>query len=83
MNDTTWLTTAQDGLEWESMECDFVSDRLKQPTRPTTPIATTAPTKPTATGQATHMTEAHDDNDAEGFEDVPKSDPQNDQSNRK
>ena len=58
-NDTTWLTTAQDGSKWDCMESDFVSSRLKQPVRPT-PIATTTTTKPTTLGQTTHATEAHD-----------------------
>ena len=29
--DTTWLTTAQDGSKWDSLELDFVSSRLKHP----------------------------------------------------
>ena len=41
---------AQDGLKWVSMESDLVSSRFKQPTRPTTPIATTK-TEPTAAGK--------------------------------
>ena len=36
-SDTIWLTTAQDGSKWDSMECDFISSRLKKPTRLTTP----------------------------------------------
>ena len=33
-NDTTWLTTAQDGWKkWDSIESDFVSSRLTQPIR--------------------------------------------------
>ena len=35
---------AQDGLKWDSMENDLVSSRFKQPTRPTTLIATTKTT---------------------------------------
>ena len=29
-NDTTWLTSAQDGSKWESMESDFVSPRPRR-----------------------------------------------------
>ena len=29
-NYTTWVTAAQDGLKWDSVESDFVSSRLKQ-----------------------------------------------------
>ena len=35
-SDMTWLTTAEDNSKWDAMESDFVSNRLKQPTRPPT-----------------------------------------------
>ena len=59
-NNTIWVATVQDGLIWDSMEGDFVSSRLRQPTRPTTPIVTTVTAKPTADRQTTNTTEAHE-----------------------
>ena len=52
--DTTWLTGTGDPLGSQ-----FVSSRLKQPTRPTTPINTTTTTKPTTHEHTTHTTKAH------------------------
>ena len=65
--DTSWLTTAQDGLEWDFS--DFVSSRPKQPIRPTTPIVTTTTTKPTPVGQTTHATEAHNQDEGDTDDD--------------
>ena len=65
-NDTTWLVTAQDGLKWDSMERYFVSSRLEQPIRPTTPIDTTTTAKTTTT--TTHATKG-DDHDEGGADD--------------
>ena len=49
--DMTWVTTAEDSSKWDAMESDFISSRLKQPARPTTPITTTATTQPKTTKQ--------------------------------
>ena len=50
---TVWLNTTQDGLKWDVMESDFMSSRLKQPARPTTPITTTTTTQPATDNQTT------------------------------
>ena len=39
------LTSAEDSLKRDVMESDFLGSKLKQPTRPTTPITTTTATK--------------------------------------
>ena len=63
-SDTTWLTTAEDSSMWDAVESDFISSRLKQPARPTTPlITTTTTTQPTTHDQTTGTTETHDQND--------------------
>ena len=36
-SDWTWLTIAEGRSTWDAMESDFVSSKLKQPARPTTP----------------------------------------------
>ena len=53
-----WFTTAEDNSEWDASETDFISNRNKQPARPTTPITTTPTSQPT-----THDQRGQDDDD--------------------
>ena len=45
-----------DCSKWDAMESDFISSRLTQPARPTTPITTTTTTQPTMDDQTTGTT---------------------------
>ena len=58
-NDTIWHTPAQDGPKWDSVESDFISSRLEQPSRPTTSTTTIATIRPTTHDQTSNMTKAH------------------------
>ena len=51
MIDTTGLTSAEDSSKWDAMESDLISNRLKQPARPRTPVTTTTTTQPTTHDQ--------------------------------
>ena len=62
-SDMTWLTTAEDGSKCDALESDFISSRLKQPTRPTTTFTTTTTTQPKTHDQTTSTTKAHDPNE--------------------
>ena len=59
----TWLTTAEDSSKWDAMKSDFISSRLKQPARPTTPNTTTTTTHLTTHDQTTGTTQSHDQNE--------------------
>ena len=63
MSETTWLTTAEDGSKWNATKSDFISGRLKQPTRSATPITTTTTTQPATHDQTTNTSKAHDQNE--------------------
>ena len=55
---------AQDGSKWDVMERDFISSRLKQPTRLSTPITRTTTPQPTAHEQTKYTAEVHDQHES-------------------
>ena len=79
-NDTTWFTTAQDGLKWDSVDSASVTSGLKKTMRPTTPIVTTTTAKQTAV--ATKSSRARD-NDTTDPLPTRIVDPQTDKQNNK
>ena len=66
----TWEDDLNIYLQTES---DFVSSRLKQPARPTTPITTTTTTQPTTHDQ-TGTTKTHDQNEDDTKDDDEQDD---------